>query len=102
MLIQGFQIMCQHLPTHEQLEDAHILLCTWQCDFELKYYQLHHDHIHFVCPTVYQVVHLVPKAIQKGPPICYAQWTMECTIGNLGQEIQQLSKPYANFTHEGV
>ncbi|KIJ59747.1 hypothetical protein HYDPIDRAFT_100063, partial [Hydnomerulius pinastri MD-312] len=36
------------------------------------------------------------------PPICYAQWTMEQTIGNLGQEIQQPSKPYANLVQEGL
>ena len=38
----------------------------------------------------------------KGPPICYAQWTMECTIGNLGQEIQQPSNLYEHLLHEGV
>ncbi|KIK97213.1 hypothetical protein PAXRUDRAFT_85573, partial [Paxillus rubicundulus Ve08.2h10] len=27
---------------------------------------------------------------------------MEYTIGNLGQEIQQLSKPFANLVQEGV
>ncbi|KAG1884126.1 hypothetical protein F4604DRAFT_1919969 [Suillus subluteus] len=38
----------------------------------------------------------------KGPPICYAQWTMERTIGNLRQEIRQPSCPYANLSQEGV
>ncbi|KAG1838385.1 hypothetical protein DFJ58DRAFT_718750 [Suillus subalutaceus] len=38
----------------------------------------------------------------KGPPICYAQWTMERTIGNLGQEIRQPSQPYANLSQQGV
>ena len=42
------------------------------------------------------------EAFQKGPPICYAQWTMERTIGNLGQQIHQPSKPYANLAQEGV
>jgi hypothetical protein len=27
---------------------------------------------------------------------------MECTIGNLGQEIHQLSNPYANLSQEGL
>ncbi|KIK16631.1 hypothetical protein PISMIDRAFT_15704 [Pisolithus microcarpus 441] len=40
--------------------------------------------------------------MHKGPPICYAQWTMERTIGNLGQEIRQPSKPYENLAEEGV
>jgi hypothetical protein len=94
--------MCQHSLTHEQLEDAHALLCTWERDFELMYYQLCHDRIHFLRPAVHQVIHLVPEAFQKGPPICYAQWTMERTIGNLGQQICQPSKPYANLALEGV
>ena len=85
LLIRGFQIMCQHSLMHEQLQDAHALLCTWQRDFELIYYQLRHDWLHFVQPAVHQDIHLMPEAFQKGPPICYVQWTMECTIGNLGK-----------------
>ncbi|KAN0087735.1 hypothetical protein V8E55_006356 [Tylopilus felleus] len=99
--VRGFQIMCQHSLTHEQLEDAHVLLCTWERDFELMYYQLHHNRIHFLCPVIHQVIHLVPEAFQKDPPICYAQWTMERTIRNLGQQIRQPSKPYANLAQEG-
>ena len=102
LLVRGFQIMCQHSLTHEQLQDAHALLCTWQRDFKLIYYQLRHDRLHFVRPAVHQVIHLIPEAFQKGPPICYAQWTMERTIGNLGQQIRQPSKPYANLACEGV
>ena len=101
-LVRGFQIACQYSLTHEQLEDAHALLCVWERNFELFYYQLRHDRIHFVRPAVHQVIHLVPEAFQKGPPICYAQWTMERTIGNLAQQIRQPSKPYANIAREGV
>ncbi|KIK80002.1 hypothetical protein PAXRUDRAFT_16026 [Paxillus rubicundulus Ve08.2h10] len=102
MLVRGFQIMCQHSITQQQLQHAHGLLCTWERDFERFYYQLKHDQLHFICPAAHQVVHLVVKAIHKGPPICYAQWTMEHTIGNLGQEIRQPSQPYANLAREGV
>ncbi|KAF9219070.1 hypothetical protein BS17DRAFT_678056, partial [Gyrodon lividus] len=80
MLVYGFQIMCQHLLTQQQLQDTHALLCSWELDFECKSCQWKHDHIHFICPSVHQVIHLVPEAIQKGPPICYVQWTMEQTI----------------------
>ncbi|KAJ7598484.1 hypothetical protein C8J56DRAFT_1000189 [Mycena floridula] len=31
-----------------------------------------------------------------------AQWTMECAIGNLGQEIQQHSNPFANLSQRAV
>lgn len=101
-LVCSFQIVCQHSVTHQQLEDAHALLCTWQCNFKLFYYQLCHNHIHFIRPAVHQVIHLVPKVFHKGPPICYAQWIMEETIGNLGQQMCQPSTPYANLAWEGV
>jgi hypothetical protein len=102
MLVRGFQIMCQHSITQQQLVDTHSLLCSWEHNFEQIYYQQKESRIHFVRPAVHQVTHLVTEAIQKGPPLCYAQWTMERTIGNLGQELRQPSKPYANMAWEGV
>ncbi|KIK15659.1 hypothetical protein PISMIDRAFT_16356 [Pisolithus microcarpus 441] len=101
-LVCGIQIMSQHAINEQDLEHAYILLCSWGHEFELIYYQLRQDRLHFVCPCVHQVLHLVTEAMHKGPPICYAQWTMECTIGNLGQEIRQPSKPYENLAEEGV
>jgi hypothetical protein len=101
-LVRGFQLMCQHSITAEDLTDAHVLLCVWEREFEMIYYQLKEDRLQFVRPCVHQTSHLVPETIRKGPPICYAQWTMERTIGNLGQEIWQPSRPYANLSKEGV
>ncbi|KIK10848.1 hypothetical protein PISMIDRAFT_20029 [Pisolithus microcarpus 441] len=49
-LVRGFQIMCQSKLTMAQLVDAHALLCSWECEFELIYYQLLEDRIHFVRP----------------------------------------------------
>ncbi|KAG2340367.1 hypothetical protein BDR05DRAFT_1002561 [Suillus weaverae] len=101
-LVRGFQLMCQHTITTQDLQQANVLLCAWEWEFELIYYQLREDRLHFVRPCVHQTNHLVTETIQKGPPVCYAQWTMERTIGNLGQEIRQLSWPYANLSQEGV
>lgn len=67
----------------------------------MYYYQHQEDQIHFVWPCVHQINHIVLDTIQKGH-ILYAQWTIERTIGNLGQEIQQPSKPYANLLQEKV
>ncbi|KAI9568685.1 hypothetical protein HD554DRAFT_2204915 [Boletus coccyginus] len=75
-LIRGFQIMCQYSIENVSLTTAHVLLCQWECGFENLYYN---------------------KTIRKEPPICYAQWTMERTIGNLAQEIWQPSNPYSNL-----
>ena len=101
-LVHGFQIMCQSVLSKEELLDAHALLCSWEHKFELIYYRLQESRIHFIRPCMHQVIHLVSEAIFKGPPICYAQWTMEHTIGNLGEQIQQPSKPFANLSREGV
>jgi hypothetical protein len=37
-----------------------------------------------------------------GPGVYSSQWTLERTIGNLGQEIKQPSKPYANLANCGL
>ncbi|KAG1839882.1 hypothetical protein DFJ58DRAFT_718471 [Suillus subalutaceus] len=99
-LIRGVQLMCQHSITIEHIREAQTLLCNWEYEFELLYYRRHQDHIHFIHPCIHQTNHLVAETVRKGPPICYAQWTMERTIGNLGQEIRQPSRPYANLSQE--
>ncbi|KAG0692379.1 hypothetical protein DFH29DRAFT_817662 [Suillus ampliporus] len=101
-LVRGFQLMCQHRITSQDIADAYKLLCIWEHNFELLYYQLKEDRLQMVRPCVHQTSHLVSETIQKGPPICYAQWTMERTIGNLGLEICQPSRPYANLSQEGI
>ncbi|KIK25335.1 hypothetical protein PISMIDRAFT_9691 [Pisolithus microcarpus 441] len=101
-LVRGIQIMSQHTISKQDLEHAYVLLCSRGLEFKLIYYQLRQDRLHFIRPCVHQVLHLITEAMHKGPPICYAQWTMERTIGNLGQEICQPSKPYKNLAEEGV
>ncbi|KAG2110474.1 hypothetical protein BD769DRAFT_1674633 [Suillus cothurnatus] len=88
-LVRGFRLMCQHATTTQDLQQANVLLCAWEREFELIYYRLREDRLHFVRPCVHQTNHLIAETIQKGSPVCYAQWTMERTIGNLGQEIRQ-------------
>jgi hypothetical protein len=101
-LVRGFQLMCQHSITVQHIREAQELLCTWEYEFEHLYYRRRQDRIHFIRPCIHQTNHLVAETVQKGPPICYAQWTMERTIGNLGQEIRQPARPYANLSQEGV
>ncbi|KAG1853989.1 hypothetical protein F4604DRAFT_1591365 [Suillus subluteus] len=101
-LVRGFQLLCQHRITTEYLRHAHVLLCNWEKEFESLYYRRNEDRLQFIRPCVHQVNHLAPETLRKGPPICYAQWTMERTIGNLGQEIRQPSNPYANLSREGL
>ncbi|KAG0694270.1 hypothetical protein DFH29DRAFT_815528 [Suillus ampliporus] len=101
-LVRGFQLLCQYRITVEDLQHAQSLLCYWEQEFEHLYYQCKECRLHFVRPCVHQTNHLTQETVQKGPPICYAQWTMERTIGNLGQEIWQPSQPYANLSQQGV
>ena len=42
------------------------------------------------------------EVIRLGPPICSSQWTLERTIGNLGEEINQHSNPFANLSQRGI
>jgi hypothetical protein len=58
--------------------------------------------IHFVRPCVHSAVHLPREVLRLGPPICSSQWTLERTIGNLGEEIRQHSNPFANLSQRGI
>ncbi|KIJ57914.1 hypothetical protein HYDPIDRAFT_184253 [Hydnomerulius pinastri MD-312] len=102
MLVRGFQIMCQHHITVEEVREAYVLLASWEREFEELYYQAREDRLHFIRPCVHQVIHLAAETLQKGPPICYAQWTMERTIGNLKYDIRQPSNYQENFARLGV
>ncbi|KAG1837569.1 hypothetical protein DFJ58DRAFT_862856 [Suillus subalutaceus] len=101
-LVCGFQLINQHSISLEDAHAAHVLFTQWELEFETLYYEHHPKRLHFIRPCVHQVNHLVCETIKKGPPICYSQWTMERTIGNLRQEIRQPSNPYANLSREGV
>jgi hypothetical protein len=47
-------------------------------------------------------IFLMPETVRAGPLACYAQWTMETAIGNLGKEIRQDKDPYRNLEECGV
>ena len=71
-LVRGIQIMSQHVISKQDLEHTYILLCSWGREFELIYYQRRQDRLHFVRPSVHQVLHLITETMHRGPPICYA------------------------------
>ncbi|EIW87263.1 hypothetical protein CONPUDRAFT_41273, partial [Coniophora puteana RWD-64-598 SS2] len=101
-LVRGFRIVCQHSITEAELREAKHCFDTFYQEFEDLYYQRREDRLCFIRQSIHQLLHLASEVVQKGPPIIYAQWTMERTIGNLGQEIRQPSKLYANLSREGV
>ena len=100
--VAGFHIMGQYSITPTQLERAHNFLAEWEYEFEQIHYQQHIDRIHFIRPCVHLMNHLASEAAHVGSPICSSQWTMEHTIGNLGQEICQPSDPFSNLAQQGI
>ena len=85
-----------------QLKCTHILVLQFMEDFEAIYYCRKVSCLHFCRQSVYGLSHLAPDVACLGPGIYSSQWTLEQTIGNLGQEIKQLSNPYANLANCGL
>lgn len=66
------------------------------------FYQHQVDCIHSIWPCVHLTSHhLASEAAHIGSPRC-SQWTMECTIGNLGLQIQQPSDQFSNLAQQGI
>ena len=101
-LVFGIRIINQHKIKTIDLKLAHQALIEFANDFEMLYYQRKTQRLHFVRQSIHALTHLAPGVVQVGPLICSSQWTIERTIGNLGQEIRQPSQPYANFSQRGV
>lgn len=101
-LVAGIQIVNQYSISQEDLSHAHILLCSYVQEFEELYYQQKVSRLLFIRPCLHQLTHLTFEVTRVGPAICSSQWTMERTIGNLGEEIRQPSNPYANLSHRGI
>ena len=100
--VTGFLIMGQYSITPAGLEHTRNLLAEWEYEYKTLFCQWRIDRIHFVRPCVHLCNHLTAEAMGVGSPICSSQWTMEWTIGNLGQEIRQPSDPFSNLVQQGI
>ncbi|KDQ14423.1 hypothetical protein BOTBODRAFT_110097, partial [Botryobasidium botryosum FD-172 SS1] len=85
-----------------QLLRANKAMGNFVVEFERLYYQRRVDRLHFCRPCLHLLPHAAGEVHRLGPGVCYAQWTMERTIGNLGEEIKSQSKPYANLSWRAV
>ncbi|KAF8874896.1 hypothetical protein BD779DRAFT_1450538, partial [Infundibulicybe gibba] len=85
-----------------ELQEGNRMLCDFVSEFEVLYYQRQSQRIHFVRQSAHLLTHLGPETVRAGPLSCYAQWTMETVIGNLGEEIRQDYDPYANISQRGL
>jgi hypothetical protein len=80
----------------------YLALTFFTQEFEIIYCQCLATQIHFMWPCIHSLVHLPHEVIRLGPSICFSQWTLECTIRNLGEEIKQPSNPFANLSQRGI
>lgn len=101
-LVKAMKIIQQHHIKTSDLIAAESLLRSFAYEFEMIYYQRRIDRLHFCRPSIHALLHLAPEVTRIGPPICSSQWTMERTIGNLGEEVRQPSNPYANLSQRGL
>ncbi|KJA14339.1 hypothetical protein HYPSUDRAFT_150548 [Hypholoma sublateritium FD-334 SS-4] len=101
-LVRAMRIIHQHNIRADDLRLAGDLFKSFVEDFEAFYYQRKVGRLHFCRQSIHALLHLAPEVTRIGPPICSSQWTMERTIGNLGEEIRQPSNPYANLSQRGL
>lgn len=101
-LVHAMRIIHQHHIRADDLQLAGNFLESFVQEFETFYYQRRVSRLHFCRQSIHALLHLAPEVTRIGPPICSSQWTMERTIGNLGEEIRQPSNPYANLSQRGL
>ena len=94
--------MNQHQITLSNVREAHQALLLFAQEFEMLYCQCLPTRIHFVRPCIHSLVHLPREVIRISPLVCSSQWTLECTIGNLEEEMKQHSNPFANLSQRGI
>ena len=101
-LVAGVRILQRHAIAYNDLIRGHDLLLSFAREFEDLYYQRMESRIHFVRQSIHLLTHMGPETYRIGPLACYAQWTLETAIGNLGREIRQDRDLYANLTQRAV
>jgi hypothetical protein len=95
-LLQRYSIICN------KLIKGHSRLMEFVQEYETLYYQRMEARIHFVRQSVHLLTHIGPETLCAGPLSCYAQWTLETTIGYLGREIRQDHDQFANLTQRAI
>ncbi|KAH8995170.1 hypothetical protein EDB83DRAFT_2238905 [Lactarius deliciosus] len=101
-LVHGIRLMNQHKISRQNVRAAHLALTSFAQEFEIIYCQRQQTCLHFVRPCLHSLLHLPCEVVRLGPPVCSSQWTLERTIGNLGEETKQHSNPFANLSQRGI
>ena len=101
-LVAGIRILQRPRISKQELLTGHDLLTSFAREFEELYYQRKETRIHFVRQSIHLLTHIAPETFRVGPLACYAQWTLETAIGNLGREIRQDRDMFANLAQRAV
>jgi hypothetical protein len=101
-LVSAVQLLQQYSVSVPQLQCAHQLVLKFMEEYEALYYCCMVSQLHFCQQSIHGLSHLAQDVACLGPGVYSSQWTLERTIGNLGQEIKQPLKPYANLANCGL
>jgi hypothetical protein len=100
--MSAVRLLQQRSVSVPQLQRAHRLVLEFTEEYEALYYRHMVSRLHFCRQSIHGLSHLTQDVARLGPGVYSSQWTLERTIGNLGQEIKQPSKPYANLANCGL
>ena len=101
-LIYGVQSVSQRRITTEHVWKAHRALLEYGDEFEIIYYQRLHSRLHFIRPVLHMLCYLASEAVRIDPGSYLSQWTIERTMGDIGEEVKQPSNPFQNFSERGL
>ncbi|KAJ8487112.1 hypothetical protein ONZ45_g14448 [Pleurotus djamor] len=101
-LVRGVHISLQRSISGKQLREAHTCFIEFVEEYEQLYYQRRLDRLHFCRPCIHTLLHIAPETARVGPGCYYTQFTIERTIGDLGQEVKQPSNPFSNLSNRGM
>ena len=101
-LVFATRVIHRHHKTKDELLGAHQAFLEFVYEFEILYYKHDLRRLHFIRPCIHALTHIVPEHFRLGSLSELSQWTMERTIGNLGQEIRLHSDPYANLSQRVI
>ena len=101
-IVSAIRLLQQRAIPVSHVQRAHTLVLEFTEEFEALYYRRMTSRLHFCRQSIHGLSHLAQDVARLGPGVYSSQWTLERTIGNLGQEMRQPSKPYANLARCGL
>ena len=101
-LVFGMRVVHRSHKLKDDLLAAHKAFLEFVYEFEVLYYKRELKRLHFIRPCIHALTHIVPEHFRVGSLTELSQWTMERTIGNLGEEIRLHSDPYANLSQRVI